>query len=539
MFVFVNALKAIVRSKGRNVLVGLVVAVIAASACVALSIRHAAATAEASGLEQLEITATLGVSRQMVAVNTDESGAAPSFDRDSWQEQMAQYPELTLEELLGHAQSSFVAGLRYSGTASLDTTGDVEAVTDEADTDEAETTDEGTTGAEQPGQGPGGMPGGGGRGAVIFGGFSLGDVQVVGYGSEDAMTTFTNGAQAITSGTMLDLAAADATCLVTEDFATFNSLQVGDTITLANPAAESETYDLVIAGLYSAGSSTTTTSGFGGRGLTMTDPANQVIVSYPTLAGVAEQSQAVATETTDVTGNSVSTAVTVTVSSTFVFASPDDMAAFDAELRAGGLADAYTLTSTDLDRYNSSLVPLRDLASFATTLLWIVLGVGGVILVVITVFNIRERKYEVGVLTAIGIGKPKVALQFVAEVGLVSLAAVVVGLGVGAAVSVPVADRLLSSQVAQQEAVEQSTNETFGRGPVQAGGGDLPTNLPGGLTGTWNQAVSYVSDINATVDFAVVGQLAAIGFALIVVASAAGVVSALRYDPLTILANRA
>jgi putative ABC transport system permease protein len=165
--------------------------------------------------------------------------------------------------------------------------------------------------------------------------------------------------------------------------------------------------------------------------------------------------------------------------------------------------------------------------------------VGAVILVVITVFNIRERKYEVGVLTAIGIRKPKVALQFVTEVFAVALVGVIVGLGVGAVASVPIADQLLSDQVAQQQALTESQNQSFGRdgtGIVVAGG---TVSVPGGSSSSWSRAVDYVDSISATVDFAVIGQLAAIGLGLVVVASAAGVISALRYDPLTILANRA
>jgi putative ABC transport system permease protein len=254
---------------------------------------------------------------------------------------------------------------------------------------------------------------------------------------------------------------------------------------------------------------------------------------------IADASAAVATDTTDAMGLETTTAITVTTTGTYVFATPEDYEAFDAELRASGLDESYQLTSYDLANYEASLVPLQNLASFATTLLWIVLGVGAVILVVITVFNIRERKYEVGVLTAIGIDKPKVALQFVAEMLIVSFVALVVGLGAGAAASVPVADKLLADQVAQQEATATTTEEAFGRGGLD--GGPVTVQGEGGMT--WSMGgganVTYIDQINATVDFAVIGQLAAIGLGLVVIASAAGVISALRYDPLTILANRA
>lgn len=58
-----------------------------------------------------------------------------------------------------------------------------------------------------------------------------------------------------------------------------------------------------------------------------------------------------------------------------------------------------------MENHESSLVPLNNLSKFAVTLLIVVL-------VVITLLNVRERKYEIVVLTAIGVNKVKVAAQF-------------------------------------------------------------------------------------------------------------------------------
>lgn len=64
-----------------------------------------------------------------------------------------------------------------------------------------------------------------------------------------------------------------------------------------------------------------------------------------------------------------------------------------------------------MENHESSLVPLNNLSKFALTLLI-------VMLVVITLLNVRERKYEIVVLTAIGANKVKVAAQFVAIRGV-------------------------------------------------------------------------------------------------------------------------
>ena len=63
MYIIKNALKNIARSKGRNILVGIIILVIAVSSCVALTIRQSAAKAENEGLSLLNIKASISYDR--------------------------------------------------------------------------------------------------------------------------------------------------------------------------------------------------------------------------------------------------------------------------------------------------------------------------------------------------------------------------------------------------------------------------------------------------------------------------------------------
>ena len=92
-----------------------------------------------------------------------------------------------------------------------------------------------------------------------------------------------------------------------------------------------------------------------------------------------------------------------------------------------------------MENHESSLVPLDNLAKFALTLLIVVLAVGAVVL---NLFNICERKYEVGVLTAIGVKKVKVAAQFAIELLIVTMCGIALGVAGGAVASVPVSNQL-------------------------------------------------------------------------------------------------
>ena len=535
MLVIINAMKSIIRSKGRNILIGIIVVAIAASSCVALAIRNAANEAKAAGTDLVNITGSISVNRQKIMESAQSSLTSASNGRPDMsgiRTLLAQYPDLTLTQLQTYSDSSYVKNFYYTTSMSLDASGTLQPYSTSGTTSSSS-----SSGSTNNPNGFGGQtrPGG----AFIGGGrFAMGDFTVTGYSSEDAMTKFISGTSKVTSGTMFDVAASDNSCLISSDLAAYNNLAVGDTLTLANPNATDETYTLTIAGIYTDSASSSDT-GDQIRFSTAMDPANLICVSTGTLQAITDHSASVATTSTDATsGETTSTAVASQMSGTYVFATEADYNSFGAELTSKGLSDYYTLTSSDINNYEASLLPLQNLSNFATTLLLIVLAIGAVILIVINIFNIRERKYEVGVLTAIGIKKGKVAMQFVTELLCVTLVAIVIGAGIGAAASVPVANNLLSSQIQQAQTQNQTQNQNFGRpgGGAQnfrQGGGQMMTIFGG------NRAnVTYLDTINATINFSILGQLIGIGIVLTLVSSFAGIIFVLRYEPLKILANR-
>ena len=254
---------------------------------------------------------------------------------------------------------------------------------------------------------------------------------------------------------------------------------------------------------------------------------------------------------------------------TYVFSSKSDYEAFCEDAINAGLDDDYAVSSADVENYESSLVPLNNLSKFALTLLIVVLAVGGVVLVVITLLNVRERKYEIGVLAAIGVNKVKVATQFTLELLIVTMIGLALGACAGAVASVPVSNQLLASQIEQQQSQQTSQREQFGRdmqgsavgsgtGAQDSGNANDSSNstdsqnsdsasnqnsaMPGkggnGPEGMMDRAVNYASSVNATVNLTVVGQLLLVGLGLTLIAALVAVVFVLRYEPLQILADR-
>ena len=167
----------------------------------------------------------------------------------------------------------------------------------------------------------------------------------------------------------------------------------------------------------------------------------------------------------------------------------------------------------------------------------VVLLIGGCILVIFNMFTVRERKYEIGVLAAIGMKKGKVALQFLTEAFLVTLVAIVIGTGVGAAASQPVGDYLLQEQVASVETTTQNTNQNFGGGFQGMDNNRFQSMSNMGRPGTADN-VEYLDSLNTTTDLTVLLSLMGISILLTLIASSVGMISVLRYEPLKILSER-
>lgn len=477
MYLLKNAWKNVTRSKGRNILIGIIIFVIVVSACISLSIRQAAEKVKEAQMNNTEITGQISVDRQamMSSMGNGET------DRSEMKEKMSKIKEISLTDLKKYAKSDAVKDFYYTLTSSLDSNS-IEAITTE-DEDDADIIRPQNNRNQE-----------GNQGSFVL----------VGYSSEDAMTNFQNGTCKITDGQNFEIGVNDKTCIISKELATYNSLKVGSTIKLTNPSKSSESISLKVVGIYENSGSTSGETGTANRFNGGTDSANQIYTSYETLKSITGSFDNVMSQ----------------VNGTYVFSNLNDYYAFEKDVKEMGLSDDYGVTSQDVNSYEQSVLPLENLSKFAGTFFVVVIVIGAVILIVIHMFNIRERKYEIGVLTAIGMKKSKVCMQFLMELFLVTSFAMIVGVAAGSASSVPVSNQLLKSQVeSQQEELETQANN-FGR-----------KALP-------QQTNHYVSNVSASVNVTVIVELLGIGVLLTLISGMVAIIFVVRYEPLKILSNR-
>lgn len=497
MYIIKNALRNINRSKGRNILICIIILVIVISATIALSIRQAAFSAKEEGLEKLNVTANIVIDRDTIMKNSQKSG---NVDKNFFEDMMNNSGTLTLSELEKYSTADSVKDFYYTLSSYVDGSSDLEPIENNG--------------------GP--TPSGNSQSSSEF--------TLIGYNSDEAMTDFQNGNKKITSGYIFDEGTSNKVCIISKTLAKYNSLKVGDTIKVKNPDNSKKTVSLKITGIYS--SSTSNDDSFQqGPG---TDSANQILTSYKALQNI--------NSSLDIDGN---------VKGTYTFANVSDYEKFEKQAKTLGLSDDYTVESSDINQFEQSLQPLNNLSKYSLYFLIVILVIGIVILIIINIFAIRERKYEIGVLTAMGMKKKKVALQFLTETLAITLFAIIIGTTIGSVTSVPITNSLLNSQsLTNSQSFER--NQANPREGENSNSSQIqpPTDQNQSSSDSSNSTSNdkpsykgspiknYISSISSATNFTVVLQILAIGLLLSIFASAIAINYIMRFEPLTILSNR-
>jgi len=278
---------------------------------------------------------------------------------------------------------------------------------------------------------------------------SSGDIAISGVTSTSATADFENNTSKITSGRGITTADEGSNNVVIEsELAKEDSLKVGDSIKLKATPGTKTTYTLKVVGIYKASSSTSTQQGPGA-----TDPSNSVYTSY-TFANTVKGSKY----------KNTADSVTFNVS---------DPAKVSAVKKAGNAlinTSKYSLT-TDDSSYQTVKASMDNVKSFADKIVWLVAIAGTIILALIVILMIRERRYEIGVLLSLGEARWKIVAQFFVEMVMVLVVSIAIA-GAGG--------KFVGNQLGKQLVSQQTTTATTGSTSTQQGPGG--GGAPGGST---------------------------------------------------------
>ena len=491
MFIFKNALISIIRNKGRNILIGIIILVIACASTIALAINNTASDLINSYQSAYDKELTISFNRENMTKDIDFS---KKEKRDDAKKKFDNISSYTISDIEKYAESEHIESYYYTYDISLNGNNIEKA--------EAETSDENPDMPSFPG---GGM-------SKNFGSSSY-DFTLNGYSSLEAMSEFIEGTYEMVeiADDAWDKAFDGNYIFINEEPASYNNLKLNDTVKLEDE--DGNTYKFTIIGIYKEND-----SDVAGPMNLFSNSANTIITNANALVAITKSNE-------DVKGS---------VKPTFIIDDYQNADLVQAEFYEKGLDEDYVV-GTNEEVATAGLQSIKNVQSFATIFLIITLIIGGIVLFVINMINIRERKYEIGVLRTIGISKSKLTMQFVSELLIVRLIALIIGAGIGAVMSKSVSNSLLASEINSSKESSEKVRDNFG-GP---GGFNPMENGPMKDFGEKGKPkVEAYESIDAVVNITVLLELLGIGLALILISSLAAMISIQRFTPLTILKER-
>ncbi|EAG5665482.1 ABC transporter permease [Listeria monocytogenes] len=485
--------------KGRSVLQLIIFTVVCVLILSGFTIQSAADKASELAREQLGGTVTLTVDREkQMQTMRDEAASSDSSSTES-KPQFESSP-IDVSDANELAKLNHVASYNYysstqalaSGFDPIESSGDTSSSSDETST---------TTETQGPGGGQGGPQ------------MVDADLSISGLLDSATSTDFEAGTSELTSGVAITSADKDKNvAMVEENLAEENDWKVGDSFTVTSSDGNTKV-TLKIVGIYK-----TTDSGSDmAQNFSFLNPYNKVYVPY-TVANTIKGSDY---------KNTVDSAV-------YTMDDAANISAFEKEAKKVDSIDwdTFKLDANDT-LYQQMIGPINSVASFSKNVVYIVSIAGALILGLLVMMQVRDRKYEMGVLLAIGEKRGKLIAQFFVEILIVAL----VSFGLAAASSHYVAQLAGNQLLAQQNSsTNETTTSTENRGPGGGGQGG-----PGGF----GQSVSNLTknteqikelDIQVTLeDMLKMGGIG-IGIAFISVLLPAALV--LRMNPKTILTKQ-
>lgn len=484
MFIFKNAFISIARNKGRNILIGLIILVIACASTITLAINNTASDLISSYKSAYDKELTITFDRKNMMKDVDFSNES---SRESVKEKFDNISSYTIDDIKKFADSNYIKSYYYTYNISLN--GDSIKKAENSSSE-------------------GNRPNFSNRG----GNTSSYDFTLNGYSSLEAMSEFVEGTYEMVeiADDAWDIAFDGNYVFINEELASYNKLKLGDTIKLKDD--DNKMYEFKIIGIYKENESNSE------------GPRDMFANSVNTIITNADSLVAIAKSNSNIKGM---------IKPTFIIDDYKNADKIKDEFYKKGLDSNYTV-QTNEDIANAGVSSIQNVKSFATTFLIITLLIGGIVLFVINMINIRERKYEIGVLRTVGISKTKLTMQFVFELLMVGVLALIIGAGIGATMSKSVSNSLLSNEINNTEVSNEKMRNNFG-GP---GGGDFDKSSSKGFGRHGVPSVQAYDSINAVVDIGVLFELLGIGLTLILVSSLSAMISIQRFSPLTILKER-
>ena len=469
MYILKNAWKNIVRSKGRNILISIIIVIITISSLVAISINKASDSLvkKYKNSNPTEITFDLDMMSLRNDKNNDSSTEIEKLDED---------------KLLEYVNSKYVKDYYYTYQTSL-SSDDIEPISFSDLFKKDEDSDENSNRPDMSHDNK----------------MNQGDFRFIAYSDVSYIESFINGTNKITSGSIFESDTEDKVIVISSSLADENELEVGDTIKFYSPSDTDTTYEFKIVGIYE---STSTESNDNFMEMNAMNSENQIYIPINVIKDLLSDNS--------------------NLNAKIYLNSSDDITAYEKEVRKKGLSEYYKINN-NLDSILETLKPIENISNFSKVFVIIILIVGLIIIGILNMINIRDRKYEIGVLRAIGMNKLKVCIEFITELFIVAIMSFIIGTSISSFVSQPITNSMLKNEINSSTEEQNNIDNNFGRPGMERKG---------------FKNVEYVDNLDVKIDTVTILEELGVIILITLLTSSIAIISINRYEPNKILQTR-
>ena len=284
---------------------------------------------------------------------------------------------------------------------------------------------------------------------------------------------------------MLEGDAGDA--IISSEVASENEISVGDEIKLKT--IDNEEIALVVSGIYKA-----------------TDENFNYNTIYVDWAKVGEFTDS------DIASNV-----------RFYLISASQKEAFLAEVANKGIDITGLKLDVDDSSYQQMVGPIENVGSFSRIIMWIIIIASILIITLIVAINVKDRRYEMGVLMSLGARRTNILAQIFVELAIVATLAFAISIPTAGLVAAKMGDMLITQQI-EQVAEEQDAR--------QMPGGGMMMRAPN------QQEVKPIDTIDVSNGLYEYLLLFGSGYLILLLAMVLPSINILRYQPKTILTGK-
>ncbi|NLC68187.1 MAG: ABC transporter permease [Clostridiaceae bacterium] len=480
MYIFVNAIKNIGRNKGRNILMGVIILITITVSIISLCINNTTNSIiddyKSRFGSEVTIAPDMTKVTRVMNINDVLSARKTTFKAITPQ----QYLDFARSEYLKEAVITASAGVAGDGIKAVD---------------------------EDNNQGVIGRAIDSITGSLSGDDYAMPTMTLIG----NQWDEFNKGYRKLAEGGKMP--ENDNECIISKELADLNNLKVGDKIKLKSSVIrisdnneqeiKNNTVELTITGIFFDATEEYSTQ----VKISSLNRRNEILTTIDTMFN--------------------NFGSLIGVNAKYYLKNPSMLEDFEAELRAKGL-DEYYLVSTDEAGYQKVVGPVEGLKKGSLTFMIVVLIFGSIILMVLSSIAVRERKYEIGVLRAMGMKKKKVALGLWLEMLIITALCLAIGFGIGSVVAQPVSDTLLAGQI---ENAKMAANQGILQGGPMVGSGVL-------LGRPIEKEPVPLEQVDVSVGMDTIIEMAVIALALASLASLTAITKITKYEPIKILMER-